>query len=169
MFSHKILPTVSLSSRMALSLSLAVLGTGSLLFLFPSPALPDFPSLPALAEAEGRTSEPEIRKPGRLPRRDPFRPLDHPSLPASSKPPVVPAKAPVLAAPAPAAPPAPAPRRRLLGILEHRGKRKALVALPEGTRLLGRGDPLPSQGIIRQVLPSALVCEDATLAIGEVW
>ena len=93
MFSHKILPTVSLSSRMALSLGLAVLGTGSLLFLFPSPALPDFPSLPALAEAEGRTSEPEIRKPGRLPRRDPFRPLDHPSLPASSKPPVVPAKA----------------------------------------------------------------------------
>lgn len=169
MFSHKILPTVSLSSRMALSLSLAVLGTGSLLFLFPSPALPDFPSLPALAEAEGRTSEPEIRKPGRLPRRDPFRPLDHPSLPASSKPPVVPAKAPVLAAPAPAAPPAPAPRRRLLGILEHRGKRKALVALPEGTRLLGPRDPLPSQGIIRQVLPSALVCEDATLAIGEVW
>ena len=69
MFSHKILPTVSLSSRMALSLGLAVLGTGSLLFLFPSPALPDFPSLPALAEAEGRTSEPEIRKPGRLPRR----------------------------------------------------------------------------------------------------
>ncbi len=164
MFSHKILPTVSLSSRMALSLGLAVLGTGSLPFLFPSPALPDFPSLPALAEAEGRTSEPEIRKPGRLPRRDPFRPLDHPSLPASSKPPVVPAKAPV-----PAAPPAPAPRRRLLGILEHRGKRKALVALPEGTRLLGPGDPLPSQGIIRQVLPSALVCEEATLAIGEVW
>ena len=163
MFSHKILPTVSLSSRMALSLGLAVLGTGSLLFLFPSPALPDFPSLPALAEAEGRTSEPEIRKPGRLPRRDPFRPLDHPSLPASSKPPVVPAKAHVPAAPAPAA------RRRLLGILEHRGKRKALVALPEGTRLLGPGDPLPSQGIIRQVLPSALVCEDATLAIGEVW
>ena len=163
MFSHKILPTVSLSSRMALSLGLAVLGTGSLLFLFPSPALPDFPSLPALAEAEGRTSEPEIRKPGRLPRRDPFRPLDHPSLPASSKPPVVPAKAPVPAAPAPAAPPAPAPRRRLLGILEHRGKRKALVALPEGTRLL------PSQVIIRQVLPSALVCEEATLAIGEVW
>ena len=36
MFSHKILPTVSLSSRMALSLGLAVLGTGSLLFLFPS-------------------------------------------------------------------------------------------------------------------------------------
>lgn len=169
MFSHKILPTVSLSSRMALSLSLAVLGTGSLLFLFPSPALPDFPSLPALAEAEGRTSEPEIRKPGRLPRRDPFRPLDHPSLPASSKPPVVPAKAHVPAAPAPAASPAPAARRRLLGILEHRGKRKALVALPEGTRLLGPGDPLPSQGIIRQVLPSALVCEDATLAIGEVW
>lgn len=169
MFSHKILPTVSLSSRMALSLSLAVLGTGSLLFLFPSPALPDFPSLPALAEAEGRTSEPEIRKPGRLPRRDPFRPLDHPSLPASSKPPVVPAKAHVPAAPAPTASPAPAARRRLLGILEHRGKRKALVALPEGTRLLGPGDPLPSQGIIRQVLPSALVCEDATLAIGEVW
>ncbi|MDY4147579.1 hypothetical protein [uncultured Acidaminococcus sp.] len=169
MFSHKILPTVSLSSRMALSLGLAVLGTGSLLFLFPSPALPDFPSLPALAEAEGRTSEPEIRKPGRLPRRDPFRPLDHPSLPASSKPPVVPAKAHVPAAPAPAASPAPAARRRLLGILEHRGKRKALVALPEGTRLLGPGDPLPSQGIIRQVLPSALVCEDATLAIGEVW
>ena len=169
MFSHKILPTVSLSSRMALSLGLAVLGTGSLLFLFPSPALPDFPSLPALAEAEGRTSEPEIRKPGRLPRRDPFRPLDHPSLPASSKPPVVPAKAHVPAAPAPAASPAPAARRRLLGILEHRGKRKALVALPEGTRLLGPGDPLPSQGITRQVLPSALVCEDATLAIGEVW
>ena len=169
MFSHKILPTVSLSSRMALSLGLAVLGTGSLMFLFPSPALPDFPSLPALAEAEGRTSEPEIRKPGRLPRRDPFRPLDHPSLPASSKPPVVPAKAHVPAAPAPAASPAPAARRRLLGILEHRGKRKALVALPEGTRLLGPGDPLPSQGIIRQVLPSALVCEDATLAIGEVW
>ncbi|WP_279001808.1 hypothetical protein [Acidaminococcus fermentans] len=169
MFSHKILPTVSLSSRMALSLGLAVLGTGSLLFLFPSLALPDFPSLPALAEAEGRTSEPEIRKPGRLPRRDPFRPLDHPSLPASSKPPVVPAKAHVPAAPAPAASPAPAARRRLLGILEHRGKRKALVALPEGTRLLGPGDPLPSQGIIRQVLPSALVCEDATLAIGEVW
>lgn len=169
MFSHKILPTVSLSSRMALSLGLAVLGTGSLLFLFPSPALPDFPSLPALADAEGRTSKPEIRKPGRLPRRDPFRPLDHPSLPASSKPPVVPAKVPVPAAPAPAAPPAPAPRRRLLGILEHRGKRKALVALPEGTRLLGPGDPLPSQGIIRQVLPSALVCEEATLAIGEVW
>lgn len=169
MFSHKILPTVSLFSRMALSLGLAVLGTGSLLFLFPSPALPDFPSLPALAEAEGRTSEPEIRKPGRLPRRDPFRPLDHPSLPASSKPPVVPAKAHVPAAPAPAASPAPAARRRLLGILEHRGKRKALVALPEGTRLLGPGDPLPSQGIIRQVLPSALVCEDATLAIGEVW
>lgn len=169
MFSHKILPTVSLSSRMALSLGLAVLGTGSLLFLFPSPALPDFPSLPALAEAEGRTSEPEIRKPGRLPRRDPFRPLDHPSLPDSSKPPVVPAKAHVPAAPAPAASPAPAARRRLLGILEHRGKRKALVALPEGTRLLGPGDPLPSQGIIRQVLPSALVCEDATLAIGEVW
>lgn len=169
MFSHKILPTVSLSSRMALSLGLAVLGTGSLLFLFPSPALPDFPSLPALAEAEGRTSEPEIRKPGRLPRRDPFRPLDHPSLPASSNPPVVPSKAPVPAAPAPAAPPAPAPCRRLLGILEHRGKRKALVALPEGTRLLGPGDPLPSQGIILQVLPSALVCEDATLAIGEVW
>ena len=169
MFSHKILPTVSLSSRMALSLGLAVLGTGSLLFLFPSPALPVFPSLPALAEAEGRTSEPEIRKPGRLPRRDPFRPLDHPSLPASSKPPVVPAKAHVPAAPAPAASPAPAARRRLLGILEHRGKRKALVALPEGTRLLGPGDPLPSQGIIRQVLPSALVCEDATLAIGEVW
>ena len=169
MFSHKILPTVSLSSRMALSLGLAVLGTGSLLFLFPSPALPDFPSLPALAEAEGRTSEPEIRKPGRLPRRDPFRPLDHPSLPASSKPPVVPAKAHVPAAPTPAASPAPAARRRLLGILEHRGKRKALVALPEGTRLLGPGDPLPSQGIIRQVLPSALVCEDATLAIGEVW
>ena len=169
MFSHKILPTVSLSSRMALSLGLAVLGTGSLLFLFPSPALPDFPSLPALAEAEGRTSEPEIRKPGRLPRRDPFRPLDHPSLPASSKPPVVPAKAHVPAAPAPAASPAPAARRRLLGILEHRGKRKALVALPEGTRLLGPGDPLPSQGIIRQVLPSALVCEDATLAMGEVW
>ena len=169
MYSHKILPTVSLSSRMALSLGLAVLGTGSLLFLFSSPALPDFPSLPALAEAEGRTSEPEIRKPGRLPRRDPFRPLDHPSLPASSKPPVVPAKAHVPAAPAPAASPAPAARRRLLGILEHRGKRKALVALPEGTRLLGPGDPLPSQGIIRQVLPSALVCEDATLAIGEVW
>lgn len=169
MFSHKILPTVSLSSRMALSLGLAVLGTGSLLFLFPSPALPDFPSLPALAEAEGRTSEPEIRKPGRLPRRDPFRPLDHPSLPASSKTPVVPAKAHVPAAPAPAASPAPAARRRLLGILEYRGKRKALVALPEGTRLLGPGDPLPSQGIIRQVLPSALVCEDATLAIGEVW
>lgn len=169
MFSHKILPTVSLSSRMALSLGLAVLGTGSLLFLFPSPALPDFPSLPALAEAEGRTSEPEIRKPGRLPRRDPFRPLDHPSLPASSKPPVVPAKAHVPAAPAPAASPAPAARRRLLGILEHRGKRKALVVLPEGTRLLGPGDPLPSQGIIRQVLPSALVCEEATLAIGEVW
>lgn len=169
MFSHKILPTVSLSSRMALSLGLAVLGTGSLLFLFPSLALPDFPSLPALAEAEGRTSEPKIRKPGRLPRRDPFRPLDHPSLPASSKPPVVPAKAHVPAAPAPAASPAPAARRRLLGILEHRGKRKALVALPEGTRLLGPGDPLPSQGIIRQVLPSALVCEDATLAIGEVW
>ena len=169
MFSHKILPTVSLSSRMALSLGLAVLGTGSLLFLFPSPALPDFPSLPALAEAEGRTSEPEIRKPGRLPRRDPFRPLDHPSLPASSKPPVVSAKAHVPAAPAPAASPAPAPCRRLLGILEHRGKRKALVALPEGTRLLGPGDPLPSQGIIRQVLPSALVCEEDTLAIGEVW
>ena len=169
MFSHKILPTVSLSSRMALSLGLAVLGTGSLLFLFPSPALPDFPSLPALAEAEGRTSEPEIRKPGRLPRRDPFRPLDHPSLPASSKPPVGAAKAHVPAAPAPAASPAPAPCRRLLGILEHRGKRKALVALPEGTRLLGPGDPLPSQGIIRQVLPSALVCEEATLAIGEVW
>lgn len=46
MFSHKILPTVSLSSRMALSLGLAVLGTGSLLFLFPSPALPDFPPCP---------------------------------------------------------------------------------------------------------------------------
>lgn len=169
MFSHKILPTVSLSSRMALSLGLAVLGTGSLLFLFPSPALPDFPSLPALAEAEGRTSEPEIRKPGRLPRRDPFRPLDHPGLPASSKPPVVPAKAPVPAAPGLAAPQAPAPRRRFLGVLEHRGERKALVSLPEGTRLLGPGDPLPSRGIIRQVLPSVLVCEEATLAIGEVW
>ena len=74
MFSHKILPTVSLSSRMALSLGLAVLGTGSLLFLFPSPALPDFPSLPALAEAEGRTSEPESANPADFPGGTPSAP-----------------------------------------------------------------------------------------------
>ena len=65
MFSHKILPTVSLSSRMALSLGLAVLGTGSLLFLFPSPALPDFP-LPARSGRSGRpdigTGNPQTRQ-----------------------------------------------------------------------------------------------------------
>lgn len=128
-----------------------------------------FPPCPLWQKRKAGHRNRKSANPADFPGGDPFRPLDHPSLPASSKPPVVPAKAHVPAAPAPAASPAPAARRRLLGILEHRGKRKALVALPEGTRLLGPGDPLPSQGIIRQVLPSALVCEDATLAIGEVW
>lgn len=168
-FSFSSLP--ALSSRLGLGLMLAAAGTGSALYLFPSPSLPDFPPLPALAEEE--TADP-LKKPVRpkpLPRRDPFRPLDHPvgTLAPGKKVPAVPIPSGIPAAPA-ASQPAPSLQVcRLLGILEMNGTRKALAALPEGHRLLGKGDELPGLGSITQVLPSALECGARQIRIGEVW
>lgn len=168
-FSFSSLP--ALPSRLGLGLMLAAAGTGSALYLFPSPSLPDFPPLPALAEEE--TADP-LKKPVRpkpLPRRDPFRPLDHPvgTLAPGKKVPAVPIPSGIPAAPA-ASQPAPSLQVcRLLGILEMNGTRKALAALPEGHRLLGKGDELPGLGSITQVLPSALECGARQIRIGEVW
>ena len=68
-FSFSSLP--ALPSRLGLGLMLAAAGTGSALYLFPSPSLPDFPPLPALSEEETAELLKKPVRPKPLPRRVP--------------------------------------------------------------------------------------------------
>lgn len=127
-----------------------------------------FPPVPTLADQEeGRTihKQTDSRK-AVLPRRDPFRPLNHPALRKSVQPP---APASSEKAVKPAEPAAPAMPHRLLGILTVKGEKRALVAGPRGTTLLAAGEELPGKGTITSFQTSSLTCGEQELAVGEVW
>lgn len=129
---------------------------------------PYFPPVPTLAEQDGGFSLQKSagsRKPV-LPRRDPFRPLNHPlSRKTVSSPPAATPEA----AAKPAAPAAPAAPHRLLGILTVKGEQRVLVAGPQGTSLLAPGEELPGQGTITAIHSASLHCAEKELSVGEVW
>lgn len=129
---------------------------------------PYFPPVPTLAEQEDRPSSQKSALPRNaiLPRRDPFRPLNHP---IPKKPAMAPAVSAPETVPKPAAPAAPSVPHRLLGILTVKGERRALMAGPRGTSLLAPGDELPGQGTITAIQASSLHCEEKELPVGEVW
>ena len=160
----------NLSFSFPLRIMFLVLGTctGAVLYHFRDPTLPTFPPVP---EEEAMPSSLPVKntlKKNRPPRRDPFRPLDHPP----SLQPVLPKAAP---SPVPtdlAQPPTSASSStpfRLLGILSVNGNRKALVATPTGTCLLAPGEELPGKGIITELQEGALCCGSLLLSVGEVW
>jgi hypothetical protein len=129
---------------------------------------PLFPPVPTLADQDGdRTpgKQAKTRKPV-LPRRDPFRPLNHPAhkkeLPApAAVPPAAPGK--------PVTSSSPASPYRLLGILTVNGERRALVASPRGTVLAALGEALPGKGPVTAFHSSSLECDGRELSVGEVW
>lgn len=130
---------------------------------------PCFPPVPTLAEQdlENPPGKPARSRKMILPRRDPFRPLNHPA-PKKTAP--VPANSPAgTAAPQPSKPTAPATPYRLLGILTVRGDKRALVAGPRGTVLIALGEALPGKGTITAFHSSSLECEGKALPVGEVW
>lgn len=127
-----------------------------------------FPPLPVPEET---ATHPDRKRRGTkkipLPRRDPFRPLNHhagfrPSAEKKNSPPPATPKA-------ASQPVAPARPHRLLGILTVKGQRRALIAGPEGTSLYATGDALPVLGSITELRSTALCCNGRELSVGEVW
>lgn len=115
----------------------------------------DFPPLPVPEENAMHPTSKRLRnKKMTLPRRDPFRPLNHP---ASSKTATERNKGSQPPTPSSAVQTAsPSQPYRLLGILTVKGQRRALITGPEGTALYASGDPLPGLGSITELRPSAL-------------
>lgn len=128
----------------------------------------DFPPLPVPEESAMHPTSKKLRnKKIPLPRRDPFRPLNHPP---SSKTAAERNKIPQPSTSSPAVQTAsPAQPYRLVGILTVKGQRRALITGPEGTALYAAGDALPGLGSITELRSSALCCNSRELSVGEVW
>ena len=122
---------------------------------------PYFPPVPTLAEQnwESPSEKPSNSRKEVLPRRDPFRPLNHPA-PAAAHPGAAPQKA------APAASVTP---HRLRGILTVKGEKRALVAGSQETALIALGETLPGKGPVTAFHGASLECNGQELPVGEVW
>lgn len=129
---------------------------------------PYFPPVPTLAEQnwESSSEKPSNSRKEVLPRRDPFRPLNHPA-PEKTLP--APAAAHPGAAPQKAAPAAPVTPHRLLGILTVKGEKRALVAGSQETALIALGETLPGKGPVTAFHGASLECNGQELPVGEVW
>lgn len=127
-----------------------------------------FPPVPTLQE---RATEVPVQKSGSskrlsLPRRDPFRPLNHPP---SKKTATSPSSPPAGTVPVTAAPAGSTVPHRLLGILTVKGEKRALTTGPQGTILLAQGEILPGKGIITAFHTTFLRCGEQEVPVGEVW
>lgn len=168
MFSVSLPKTSPLSFPLRILLLSFCVCTGIILYHFRAPILPIFPPVPEEETLSAPLPARNTAKKSRPPRRDPFRPLDHP--PALQPGPLKPAGEP--AVPASFQPPAEtvsSPSFRLLGILSVNGNRRALIATPKGTCLLAPGEQLPGKGTITHLQDNALCCGSTLLPIGEVW
>lgn len=168
MFSVSLPKTFPLSFPLRILLLSFCACTGMILYHFRTPVLPLFPPVPEEAVPPPLPAKRKVKK-SSLPRRDPFRPLDHPpSLQPglSSKLDGTPTQLP--SSPSTAAS-GPNSSFRLLGILSVNGNRKALVSTPKGTCLLAPGEPLPGKGTITHLQEDALYCGSNLLSVGEVW
>lgn len=129
---------------------------------------PCFPPVPTLQE---RATDTPVQKAGSsqkvsLPRRDPFRPLNHPPAKKTA---AAPAAAPTGAIPATTASVVSTASYRLLGILTVKGEKRALAAAPQGTVLLAQGEILPGKGTITAFHATSLHCGGLKVPVGEVW
>ena len=159
--------SLSTSRRLLVLLPLPLAVAGALAWPGDRDA-PPFPPVTTLAAQEGErpTRTPMKNRKLVLPRRDPFRPLNHPAPRKEISPP---------AAPSPATPgksatfSASATPYRLLGILVVKGEKRALVASPRGTVLAALGEALPGKGPVTAFHSFSLECDGQELSIGEVW
>lgn len=162
-----VLQSLPASRRLLILLSLPLAVAGALAWPQDEDT-PYFPPVPTLAEQEWEIppEKPSNSRKELLPRRDPFRPLNHPA-PEKTLP--APAATYPGAAPHKAAPAAPVMPHRLLGILTVKGEKRALVAGPQGTTLIAPGETLPGKGLVTAFHGSSLECNGQELPVGEVW
>ena len=161
------LQSLSLPRRLLYLLPLPLAFTAAL--AWPKAEEPScFPPVPTLQE---RANDTPVQKAGSsqkisLPRRDPFRPLNHPPAQKTA---AVPAAAPRSAIPATTASAVSTAPYRLLGILTVKGEKRALAAGPQGTVLLAQGEILPGKGTITAFHTASLRCGEQEIPVGEVW
>ena len=135
----------------------------------PLPGL-TLPPVPVIQTREIPEPEPEPI-PAR-PKRDPFRPLNHPvtsirEVPVKKGSPAVPA--------IPAMPDKAKPAvqnmagGRLCGIVQVNGRSKALIRTASGSVLAGAGENVPGMGPIEEIHSKGLTCQGRQLNVGEVW
>lgn len=143
---------------------------GLCLMLYQARPLPGLvlPTVPARQLPE---QEPQAATPARSsPKRDPFRPLNHPSSgnplvqPASGKTNLPPAAR--TESPKPAAK---AAGGRLCGIVHVNGQSKALIRTAAGSLLAGTGDEIPGLGPVEDIRSKSVICQGRQWKIGEVW
>lgn len=149
--------------------------TISSVYVYTQLQVPAAAPLPPVPKEQTISHEKKTAKaiaPEAQPRRDPFRPLNHPiyleKKPVEEKIPVSPSRIPpenLAVSPAPAAPLS----YRFSGIITVDGHKKVLVTTPNGSLLAGEGDALPGKGTIQSITGNTLQCRGETIPLGERW